>query len=104
MTVDVGSARRDWEDGYRRFLVASRDPARGDRLHTQVDAITAELRKRVGATYTLAELAATYATSERWLGETVGEHAAAPGWPRTVTLAGDAAFHRYARGAVDYEP
>ena len=103
MTVDVESARRDWEDGYRRLLEASRDGVQGERLHAQVDAITDELRKRVGATFTLAQLAAAYADADFWLWGVVDERAPA-GWPRTLTLAGDAAFHLYARRAQDYEP
>lgn len=102
--AELESARRDWEDGYRRLLAEARDPAAAARLHAQVDAITDELRKRVGSTFTLAELASAYTGSERWARDAVSEHAPVPGWPRTLTLAGDAAFHLYARGAVDYEP
>jgi hypothetical protein len=80
------------------------DPASSDRLHAQVDAIVAELRQRVGATFTLAQLVDTYAGSESWLRETIGQRASVPGWPRTVTVAGDAAFYLYARGAIDYTP
>ena len=104
MTTQVESARRDWEEGYRRLAAEARDPAAAERLHAQVDAITDELRKRVGATFTLAELAEAYAGAERWAREAVADRAPAPGWARTVALAGDAAFHLYARGAVDYEP
>lgn len=104
MTTDIESARRDWEDGYRKLLAASGDPRRSERLHAQVDAIVAELRKRVGATFTLAQLADAYAGSEAWLQAAIDEHAPVPDWPRTVALAGDAAFYIYARGAVDYAP
>jgi hypothetical protein len=34
----------------------------------------------------------------------VGERAPSKGWARTASLAGDAAFHAYSRGAQDYEP
>lgn len=104
MSVDVASARREWEDGNRRFEDAARDRARADRLHAQLDAVSAELRKRVGGTFTLKELAAAYAGAERWVREAVSERAPAPGWERTLAIVGDAAFHRYSRGAVDYEP
>lgn len=100
----VASARREWEEGSRRFLHETRDPARADALHRQVDAVTEELRRRVGGTFTLAELAAAYQRSEPWTREAVSERAPAPGWPRTLAIVGDAAFHLYARGAVDYEP
>jgi hypothetical protein len=102
--AEVESARREWEDGHRRLHdEASRD-AYPDRLLAQVDVVMAELRRRVGGTFTLGELAATYATAERWSRAVVAEHAPAPGWPRTLSLVEAAAFHEYARGAQDYEP
>ncbi len=104
MTADIESARRDWEDGYRRLLAATNDPIGGDRLHQQVNVILTELRKRVGTIFTIAELADAYTRSESWLLEAIDERASVPGWPRTVAVAGDAAFHLYARGAVDYTP
>ena len=104
MTVDVITARHDWEQGYRRLLAEARDPVSAERLHAQVNAITAELRRRVGATFTLRQLTEAYADSDRWAREAVAEHAPAEGWARTLSLVGDAAFHLYARGAVDYTP
>ena len=100
----VSAARREWEDGSRRFEEEARDHARADALHAQHDAILEELRRRVGTTFTLAELASGYAGSERWLREVVGERAASRGWTLTVSLAGDAAFHTYSRQARDYTP
>jgi hypothetical protein len=100
----VASARREWEEGSRRFFEVARDPARADLLHQQVDAVTEELRRRVGGTFTLAELADVYAGTERWLLHAVEERAPARGWSRTASLAADAAFHAYSRGAQDYEP
>jgi hypothetical protein len=67
-------------------------------------AISEELRRRVGGIYTTAELVGAYRDSERWAREAVAEASPAPGWERTVAVATDAAFHVYARGAVDYEP
>ena len=34
----------------------------------------------------------------------VSERAPTPGWPRTLAIVQDAAFHLYQRGAVDYAP
>ena len=90
MSSAVDSARRDWEEGNRRFELASRDPAAADRLSRQFDLISAELRRRVGGTFTVAMLATAYEPT--------------PGWARSVSMVGDAAFHVYARGAVDYTP
>ena len=100
----VESARREWDDGSRRFQEEARDPARADVLHRQLDAVTEELRRRVGGTFTLAELARAYDDSERWVLGVVGERAPSKGWARTASLAADAAFQAYSRGAQDYEP
>lgn len=102
MVLDV--VRREWEEGYRRFESASRDPVAADRLQLQLEVVTAELRKRIGQTFTLEQLAAAYERSDRWASEAVSEHAAAPGWPRTLSTVLDTAFHFYQRGAVDYAP
>jgi hypothetical protein len=66
--------------------------------------VTVELRRRVGGTFTLAELAEAYAGAERWVLQAVEERAPSKGWARTASLAADAAFHAYSRGAQDYEP
>lgn len=65
--------------------------------------MTAELRKRLGTTFTLAELVELYAGVEDWARATLAERGS-PGWPRDVTLVADEAFHLYARGATDYRP
>ena len=63
-----------------------------------------ELRRRVGSTFTLAELVAAYADSERWLREVIEERAPSRDWARTASVVGDAAFHVYSRQALDYTP
>lgn len=103
MSADVESARLEWEHAYRDLAEAARDPALEQRVRAQLDAITTELRRRVGGTFTLRELADQYAVADAWAQAVLAEQAA-PGWPRTLTLVEGAAFHLYARGAVDYEP
>lgn len=103
-TTEVESARRDWERGHDAFLEEARERGRAERLHALLETITDELRRRVGSTFTLEELAREYRRAETWARHTVSDHAAVPGWPRSLSTAVDAAFHRYARGAVDYEP
>jgi hypothetical protein len=100
----LDGARSDWEEGHRRFELAARDAAEAERLQQQFDVVSAELRRRVGGTYTLGMLAAAYAGSEAWMLQAIEEYAATPGWVRSVSVVGDAAFHVYARGAVDYAP
>jgi hypothetical protein len=101
MSADLESARLEWEHSYRDLLEAARDPAQDERVRAQVEAISAELRRRVGGTYTLRELAEEYVAADGWAREVLAEEAA-PGWSRSVALAEGAAFHLYARGAVDY--
>jgi len=102
LVLDV--VRREWEDGYRRFQDLSRDRVAANRLHSQLAVVTDELRKRVGQTFTLEQLAVTYQDADEWARAAVSEHAATPGWPRTLAIVQDAAFHMYQRGAVDYAP
>lgn len=104
MRADVESARRDWAEGWRRLQEESREPLTAERLDLQLAVVTDELRRRVGGTFTLAELAGAYVDSERWAREVVSDRAAVPSWPRFVSVVQDAAFHLYARGAIDYEP
>jgi hypothetical protein len=101
--AEVESARRDWEDAYRRLQEESRDPAKADALKLQLDAVSEELRKRVGGTYTLRELASEYRHAERWTREAVAARAVTSGWPGTLSIVEGAAFLLYSRGAVDYQ-
>jgi hypothetical protein len=100
----VEHARQQWEAAHRRLGEEASDPARRERLYSGVERINAELRRRVGATFTLAELAEVYGDSEAWVWEALAEEPQTPGWPRDLALISDAAFHLYARGAADYRP
>ena len=104
MIAAIETARRDWADGYRRFVAETQDARRADALHRQVEEVTAELRRRLGGRFTLAELETTYRTSEAWAWVAVGERAPSRGWERDLVTVNDAAFHLYSRGAVDYAP
>jgi alcohol dehydrogenase class IV len=98
----IALARQEWEEGYRRLETERGDLRRYHRLVAQVEVVLDELRKRVGQTYTLAELATAYRDADRWAREAVEENAPAPGWPRDLSLVLAAAFHAYQRGALDY--
>jgi hypothetical protein len=104
VTADVESARHDWADAHRRLVEATTDPARAEGLRLQLLAVTDELRRRVGGTFTLAELAAEYERADWWVRETLAEKAFTPGWPRWLADVEGAAFHLYSRGAVDFAP
>ena len=100
----VAVSRLEWEDGTRR-LEAARDDVR--RYHQLLELLASsidELRKRVGGTYTLEELAAAYGEAERWTRELLNDRSTLPGWPRELTTVLAAAFDAYQLGAVDYAP
>lgn len=103
MTPDVVSARLEWENAYRTLLEATEDSTQADRLRLQLETVTSELRRRVGGTFTLPELAAEYVRSDAWTRHVLAEQAT-PGWPRTLSVVEGAAFHMYSRGATDYTP
>jgi hypothetical protein len=100
--VDI--ARHEWRDGTGRLEAARHDPPRYRQLLELHELVLDELRKRVGQTYTLGELVAVYAESDRWGREVLDERASVPGWPRDLTTVLAAAFDTYQRGAIDYEP
>jgi hypothetical protein len=102
VSTSLESARLEWDESHRRLGDEPGDRRR--QLLEQVDAVIDELRRRVGATFTLAELAAHYAGAERWSREIVAATQPPPGWPRTLALVEGAAFHLFSRGAVDYTP
>jgi alcohol dehydrogenase class IV len=100
----VEVARQEWEEGARRLEAAREDQRRSRQLIDLLDLVLDELRKRIGQTYTLAELVAAYGESDRWAREVLEERAATPTWPRDLTVVIAAAFDAYQRGAIDYEP
>ena len=102
--IALDTVRQEWEDGNRRFERAVEDPLVRDRLLAQLEVVSDELRKRIGQTFTLDELAQAYVGADRWVRDVVEDRAPAPGWPQTLALVQDAAFHLYQRGAVDYAP
>lgn len=102
--MDVESAKRDWEEAYRRFEEEMRDGRRSEGLRIQLRAVTDELRKRVGSTFTLGELAAEYGRADGWAREAVGVDELGPEWLATLTIVEGAAFCLHSRGAVDYSP
>jgi hypothetical protein len=100
--VDV--ARQQWDEGNRRLESRSGDPERYLRLVEQLEVVIEELRKRVGETFTLEQLADVYGGSDSWLKEAVEARMDSPGWSRELSVLQDAAFHNYAKGATDYKP
>ncbi|GAC1324349.1 MAG: hypothetical protein NVSMB25_21760 [Thermoleophilaceae bacterium] len=96
MAYAIENAFFQWEEGERRVHETA-EPARGD-LELATFAVVAELRRRLGSTFTLAELADFYALGSDWASEVAQGHSAGTDAPWVV----DAAFARYAREASDY--
>lgn len=96
--------RHEWEEGSRRLEACHGEPRRYGQLLESLELVLDELRKRIGQTYTLSELAAAYGDSERWAREVLSERATAAGWPRDLATVLAAAFDVYQRGASDYKP
>lgn len=99
--VAVESARQQWATGHRSLADQAADRNLYLRLLDEVGLVLNELSRRVGQTFTLAELTEAYRESDRWLLDVLGSR---PGGVTHLALVGDAAFHVYARGAVDYSP
>lgn len=104
MSVEIELARRQWEQGHERFDAESGAASRQQALLGALEAVLDELRRRVGQTFTLADLAREYGRADDWVRSSVSERARFSGWPRYLTTVQDAAFHLYARGATDYAP
>jgi len=104
MSAEVELARRQWLEGSGRYDEELRSSGRADALLAALETVTDELRRRVGQTFTLEELAFEYGRADAWVRSAVSERAVFPGWPRYLTTVQDAAFHLYSRGATDYRP
>ena len=101
---ELESARQQWQEGSRRLEQTRGNPTVHRRLLAQVDTVTMELRRRVGQTFTLDQLAAAYRTADAWGLEVIEARDSDAGWERDAALVADAAFHLYSSGAVDYSP
>ena len=100
------TARYQWDEGRRRLEATGPETARYRHLVLLVDAVADELRRRVGQTFTLAELADAYEDAEEWVRDVV-DRSTPPrsrAGIRDAALVQDAAFGRYAHGASDYRP
>jgi hypothetical protein len=98
--VPFETALEQWQAGLRRLESA---PAEERRVLERVAGqVQAELRRRLGSSFSSDELAELYDAGTGWV--TGIAFAAAPEEPFAwdVRVVGDAAFARYLRGASDY--
>lgn len=91
MAYAIENAMFQWEEGARRL----RDLPERDRA---VEAVLDELRRRLGSSFSLEELAALYADGVDW----AWQIAESEGAGDDASWAVDSAFFRYAREASDY--
>ena len=79
MEGTLESTRGEWAEGYRRLQAASSDRAQYERLLAEVALVLDQLRRRVGQTFTLGELASAYGDADRWVQEALLERRASAG-------------------------
>ena len=101
MDPRLESALLQWEEGHRA-LESARSDARAYRaLGRAVVAVQDELRKRLGSTFSIAELAALYGDHLDWAEELAMARAGEARLSETSTVV-DAAFYLYMREAADF--
>jgi hypothetical protein len=100
----LASARRDWEEGEARLARARRDPGRAAVLDGVVEQLRRELARRIGQTYTLAELLSVYETSGTWSRDVAQRTAPRSAFAHDLAVVADPVFARAARGASDWVP
>ena len=96
MAYAIENALYQWHDGDRR-LAATAEPARAD-LDRAAYAVIEELRKRLGSTFLLEELADLYHRGTDWATELAARYGAGTDAAAVV----DAAFARYARESSNF--
>jgi hypothetical protein len=89
-----------WEEGWR--VLQSLPAEHGTRRLAErvIDAIRKELRRRIGPTFSAAELAELYGSGTDWCGQVALD--AAPDLASESQSLADAAFWLYLRGATDF--
>jgi hypothetical protein len=92
----VENALFQWREGERR-VAETPEPARAD-LERAVAVVVEELRRRLGSSFVLDELADLYGEGTDWATGLAGRHGAGTD---SATVA-DAAFGWYAREASNY--
>ena len=101
--MDIELARHQWDDGRRTLQRAGSDSVAARALQRQVDIVSAELARRLGQVFTLAELVRVYEGADVWSLPLLHETLAGEVQLHASTAA-DAAFELYARRASDYAP
>ena len=96
MAYALENALFQWRDGEQRLRDAP-EPGRR-RLEQAAEAIVEELRRRLGSSFLVGELASLYADGTDWAATLAERYT--PGTEASYVV--DAAFARYAREAKDF--
>lgn len=99
MSYPLENALFQWEEG-RRTLQAIDDPRQRRMAERVVDGIREELRRRIGPTFSAAELADLYGRGTDWAQQVAID--VAPAIDGEAQALADAAFWLYLRGATDF--
>jgi hypothetical protein len=99
----VELAREEWDQGERRLGRLRADPSQALIIDDVVDLLARELRRRVGQTYTLAQLLVVHDSAGRW-----AQDVAQRSHPGVIEVQDSAligaVFAAAARGAQDWAP
>ncbi len=98
MAYPIENAVFQWEDGWRVLQALGADQPAQRRAEHVVEAIRDGLRLRIGATFTVGDLADLYGAGTDWCLAIAGE--ISPG--TDVRPLADAAFWLHRRGASDF--
>jgi hypothetical protein len=96
MPYSLENALYQWREAERR-LADTPEPARAD-LERAVEVVVDELRKRLGSSFVLDELADLYGEGTDWATELADRRGAGT----DAAMVADAAFARYAREASNF--
>jgi hypothetical protein len=99
MSYPLANALYQWEEGARE-LASIEDPRDRRQADRVIDAIRLELRRRIGPTFSAAELADLYGEGTDWAQQIALD--VAPGAEGEAQTLADAAFWAYLRGAGDF--
>ncbi|HXR59966.1 MAG TPA: hypothetical protein VN732_01435 [Solirubrobacterales bacterium] len=99
MPYPLDNALFQWESG-KRSLEEIEEPRQRRMADRVVDAIREELRRRIGPTFSAAELADLYGEGTDWCQQVALD--VAPAIEGDAQSLGDAAFWLYLRGASDF--
>jgi hypothetical protein len=97
--VSLETALHHWQDGERSLAAAG--PDERATLERVCERVYLELRRRLGGTFSAAELVALYEHGTGWCLQLAASTAPDAPWAWDARVA-DAAFHRYLREAHDY--